>query len=725
MLNLTADTHGDANIVVSFYASLIDPVLSGQSSLLLGTNTSNASGTAIFHFNPNSSMYAGNYTWWPSATNATTLSNRTFVVLGSVNLTYANTTTNPAANYTQNQSVDIRVNLTSYGPENTSTFNATYLTGVRSNLTNNSGAIDSRIATLFSPYWNATHRLLDLGGIGNWTSIVNASARWFYEPVQINRSFTVFGYANVTALSATPTPVDAYNIVTMVCTVQDQHTNTPIQGYNATFWQNGTYLGSNSTNANGQATIYYQETMQGIFTALCNITDQTNIYYFAGDVRNQTALVNVTPILLTPFTPENGTQVDRDESGSGNATITLTGRTIASVPDGITIDFWANRTIPLGLADANDIYLGSNATANTYINLTFNPNSSWYAGEYVWWMNASGGAANGSGLYVVMGTVNITFTDDVEHPNSTYNETNTASFALNVTSNGPETVMEINSSYNSTLNLSLTTPVNGTVEKNTTFNGSQWNSSQYLFGYGVGIWQPSSTINSSYFYPINWTLRNFTVYGFMNLVLQDSEERYNGSVYATANTTYVVNVSNTFGEQLTNATCILRFYDRNSSMQYNSSAQYYESPEVFLAEALLKYNVTCSQQFYNTETAFNNVTMRSTVDISALKNATIAGSDTWNVTVRISNNNNYTERDIWVYEYIPQPLVPSYGTVPAESTAITGGAFTGNVTAWYTPALGAYESRSISYIVNGSRELVDLWQTGVKVYSANTSVVLE
>jgi hypothetical protein len=117
-------------ITVSFYANLTNPTVAGNSNILLGATTTNATGHANITWsgrdNAGDKMLAGNYTWWPAATGYVTNATRYSYVYGGLNLTYRNTTINPNSTYIEGDMVDIYMILQSLGPESRTQVNSTY-----------------------------------------------------------------------------------------------------------------------------------------------------------------------------------------------------------------------------------------------------------------------------------------------------------------------------------------------------------------------------------------------------------------------------------------------------------------------------------------------------------------------------------------------------------------------------------------------------------------------
>ncbi|MBI2129961.1 right-handed parallel beta-helix repeat-containing protein [Candidatus Woesearchaeota archaeon] len=125
--NITSST---ANVNITFYANLTNPSISGQTMVVLGSNLTNSSGYATLIFNPNSSIYAGNYTWWAASGSYNGSETRTLLIYGGLNTTFRNNATTPNATYSPGEEVIIEALLNSSGVENATQLNSTYLANV-------------------------------------------------------------------------------------------------------------------------------------------------------------------------------------------------------------------------------------------------------------------------------------------------------------------------------------------------------------------------------------------------------------------------------------------------------------------------------------------------------------------------------------------------------------------------------------------------------------------
>jgi hypothetical protein len=271
--------------------------------------------------------------------------------------------------------------------------------------------------------------------------------------------------------------------------------------------------------------------------------------------------------------------------------------------------------------------------------------------------------------------------------------------------------------------MTLGSPVNGTIDKVTAFNASQWNTSQYLFGYGPGIWNTTAVVSHRYFVPAVQQLRNFTVYGFINITAFDVAELYSYPIWANTYSRYFANVTDTFSQILMNASCNATFYDRTLPLGYNGSTSLYEGDTMFSLEGIVVYNVTCAKQFYNTNWDVDNASIQSVVNVTLAANVTELAAGVREVRFNVTNKQNYTENDIWVYHFVPSGFTVSYTNPAYDSQAIVGGEFTGNSTRWLIPNITAGASTLLRYNATGTANITALFQSALRVPTSNSTMV--
>ncbi len=720
---LTVPSFIPDGVAIDVRANLTVPgtISPAQNAVLFANNTT-SSGSITVYFNPNASIYAGNWSWYGNSSAGAPNGTRAVIVFGQLIIAYENGTFDLDSNYTQNQTVTVRLNITSAGPENRSALNASYGAVVNQSLAAANGSRIARGLVFGGTTWRNDTLLIPAGGVGVWNASVDASANYFIQTSNNTRNTTVYGFANVSSISLISSPVEAFETMIIACSVIDSHTSAAVAGLNVSVYAGGSFVASNLTNASGNVTVLYTPTVQGLMNITCNATSNLSLFYYVLQA-NVSATLNVTPISLTPESPANDTIVDRDGVSAlfADQTLLVT-RVKAGVPNGILVEVWANRTDPLGLPNGT-IYLGSNVTTDTYVNLTIDPNSTMYAGNWTWSMNNSGGIPNGTRTLLIYGGINVSYELAADRPRLEYNESDTALLYLAASSFGFENATVLNQTYNLTLNLTLLPPIGGTTMPVATSNGTVWNATQNLFTYGVGVWNTSAIPVAKYFFTTNYSLRNFTVYGFIGLSVFDSEEYFNGSIYSNSLGRYYANATNSTGGTITDANCTIRFFDRNATMVYNGTRGLYDNTTAFSLEGVVNYTVTCAKLFYNPNSTTANASIRSAVNLTVRWNVTDVAAQQRTIIINITNAQNYTEHDVFAYGFVPHGLNASYSSVPFESQIVNGPLASGTSLRWYLPNITAGSSSSVNISVNGSVNLTNMFIVGVRALTTNTSIV--
>jgi len=133
-----------------------------------------------------------------------------------------------------------------------------------------------------------------------------------YSPDEKNITLYIWGYSNITWHSPGKGNYSKGSLVDLTCFVQDANTTTSIENYTVNFYlENETdsyFIGSSPTNSTGHAT-YGLDTGPydpGIYYPLCNITDNSTLYYNASFTDDNTT-INITEVsgafivsLITP-----------------------------------------------------------------------------------------------------------------------------------------------------------------------------------------------------------------------------------------------------------------------------------------------------------------------------------------------------------------------------------------------------------------------------------------
>jgi len=164
-------------------------------------------------------------------------------------------------------------------------------------------------------------------------------------------------------------------------------------------------------------------------------------------------------IYVTPISPANETMVDRD---SVNASVADYVRLNISTDSGSTVNitFKANLTNPT-IGGQTNLTIGYNTTSAGYAVFNWDPNISYYAGNYTWWGEANATyIINGTKTVLVYGGFNLSFQHDTINPGSSYVLGDNVTVNATLRSFGPESPLQLNSSYLASLN--------ATIRKNST-----------------------------------------------------------------------------------------------------------------------------------------------------------------------------------------------------------------------------------------------------------------
>jgi hypothetical protein len=340
-------------------------------------------------------------------------------------------------------------------------------------------------------------------------------------------------------------------------------------------------------------------------------------------------------------------------------------------------------------------------------------------------MNSSGGVPNGTRTVLVFGAVNISYENDTRNPRLAYNESDTADFVFAAVSYGPENGTVLNDTYNWTLNATFTPPSGTSFDRVALYNGSTWNASESLFTYGPGEWNTSARGVAQFFYPIEYTLRNFSVFGFMNVFAFDSEEYWNGSIYANELGHYFANVTNSTNGTLLGAECTAEFFDRNVTLPYNATTDLYSNSSAFSLEGVVPYTVTCIKQYYNTNSSTANASIHSAVNVSLAWNVTELSAGVRMIVLNVTNHQNYTEHDIFAHGFVPSAFGATYEQAPIlTATMPLSNEYAGTSARWYIPNITAGSTTRLNFTVTGTDNSTQLFLGGVSALTQNTSIVL-
>jgi hypothetical protein len=245
--------------------------------------------------------------------------------------------------------------------------------------------------------------------------------------------------------------------------------------------------------------------------------------------------VNITPHILTPLSPINGTLLDRDSANaSADDFTTLVVSTTA--PYSINVTFKANLTNPSGIAGQTNLTLGSNVTnASGAAVLYWNPNITRYAGNYTWWAESNEtSSVNGTRNVIVMGSFSVYFTEPLYYPNTTYTDADVAVINATMDSPGPESGSRL-SFYSPKVNATILVNDATTRFVNLTISGAVWTGT-YDFQpedpFSGDPYNVSINASANYFYS-NYTdfsrSFNYTVYAIVSITLFDAPINYSNT----------------------------------------------------------------------------------------------------------------------------------------------------------------------------------------------------
>ncbi|RLJ07435.1 MAG: hypothetical protein DRP13_03875, partial [Candidatus Aenigmatarchaeota archaeon] len=238
---------------------------------------------------------------------------------------------------------------------------------------------------------NATWLIPSNQDTGSETITVNTNAT-YYNPDSASVVVYIWGYSEVSESFIQPDQINQSQTVTMGCLVRDANSTQGIQGYNVSFWRNGTYINSNLTNSSGWGVLSWQEPNSGNWTIVCNISDSASLYYNATPLNSQNQSLTVYEDSEPPQWDQQGQSTSTPEVGD---TVTLYAR------------WWDNADLNTAWLETNESGTWENKSAYDspmYLSGTgpvwtnFNwQNSSVHAGTTVaWriWCNDSNGNLN-------------------------------------------------------------------------------------------------------------------------------------------------------------------------------------------------------------------------------------------------------------------------------------------------------------------------------------------
>ncbi|MBN2881815.1 hypothetical protein JXM83_07235, partial [Candidatus Woesearchaeota archaeon] len=192
-VNLTVRT-GEfiAGLNVSYYIKRVEPnsIADQNNSILIGSVLTNASGYAVLPFNPNSSIYAGNYSWWGEIPAGTSMQNGTLLIYGSLNTIFTNINSQPEQYYLKTENIEINSTIESMGIENFTILNNTYNFTTLYNISSPSAIKVYDNLTRNGNYFVGNYLTAITDETGIWNATLYSNAKYFFA-VNTSRDFSV------------------------------------------------------------------------------------------------------------------------------------------------------------------------------------------------------------------------------------------------------------------------------------------------------------------------------------------------------------------------------------------------------------------------------------------------------------------------------------------------------------------------------------------------------
>jgi plastocyanin len=718
-LVVQAQTSIPAGRNITFFANITNPSL-GITNVTLGQNTSNSSGAATLNYNPNSTIHAGIWTWGAYDVGAgKTNKTRTYQVLGSFTVGFANATLDPNSEYNQTDTTRVNATLTSAGPETLSELNSSYNASVLATYTPPTENTTAFNLSYINPMWSATQLLARTAEVGNYTAELNATATYFYDASQANRNFTVFGLSNLTLRDLSDTQV--------------------VRLYqNASFFANYSDTRNQSINyTNSQCQIRFNTT--GTYNSYDNMTFDSSIdeytYYtnfstfgnytfnvFCDDPlyasQNETDIFIINKSVVNSLSPANATILDRDGVSADPDSTEL----LLNVPDAIA---GINVTIAVDILTPNlsitNRTIGYNFTeAGGNITFTWNPDDTLPAGRYEWYGYAGSAEPNNTKSIDVYGSLTTNYTSPLFDSNSLYNQTNTAIFDANITSAGNDTNNNLNNSYNLTYKLSLIKPSSTTINTTLDYNQTWTTNNTFSATDEVGVWNTSANVTANFFYALQTPLRNFTVYGLTNVSAFDDQDLVSQTLFAGNQITHYANWTHTDATPVNTGTCTLTLYNgTNVSMSYTNTT--WQANASYPFAGIFRYNTTCQRAFYYTVQDQDNVSIATNVSLNASYSMLALSENTTQISLSVVNLKGHREDNVSLFTVIPSLFTATYVTTPLQTIVVTG-QDAGTMAEWNFNNLTGFENKTVILNVTGSQNFRLKPLLGVTTPSQSTEV---
>ncbi|MCD6398590.1 MAG: hypothetical protein J7L08_01600, partial [Candidatus Aenigmarchaeota archaeon] len=198
--------------------------------------------------------------------------------------------------------------------------------------------------SISDPYTeNWTNYTLNLSDVGEFpeAGLIDLKAYaveiYGWENVTTSHWFYLWGMASIDNIQLSDSLVYNGTSTRINCRVIDSNSSLRIEGYNVSFYNETSYLGSNLTNSSGWAFWHYRDNTKnppGSYNLTCNITDQPDLFYNASSENSRDITLEVVGLTINANTSTKEVQFGE------NVTITANVSTDGSEPDSV----WANIT---------------------------------------------------------------------------------------------------------------------------------------------------------------------------------------------------------------------------------------------------------------------------------------------------------------------------------------------------------------------------------------------
>ncbi|MEM5778122.1 MAG: NEW3 domain-containing protein [Candidatus Aenigmatarchaeota archaeon] len=200
--------------------------------------------------------------------------------------------------------------------------------------------------------WKLNNTEIDSGVNVSWEISENQTPGFYFINSTANKTYynsaynitniNIWGWANVSWIYPATGNYPYGDILNLTCKVIDANNSTGIYGYNVDFWKNESYVNSNTTIFDGNATFIWDTSPEelGLFMWKCNITNNETLYY---NVSLAEAFSNITLVDGTPPTLSNLSIIP---NSSFETNYNYTNITVDAFDNFAVDKVWAQITLP-------------------------------------------------------------------------------------------------------------------------------------------------------------------------------------------------------------------------------------------------------------------------------------------------------------------------------------------------------------------------------------------